>query len=100
MTNVLSTAVGDRASASVSGVQSADRRGCERPELRRLPGVGVVGLLPRVLRLVAVPPLPDLALRERQGAFRRCNWCKGKGARVRWGRRIFDAVFGRPKKEV
>ncbi|MCD2193552.1 hypothetical protein LQ327_09165 [Actinomycetospora endophytica] len=32
-------------------------------------------------------------------AFRRCKWCRGKGYRVRWGRRIADALLGLQKTE-
>lgn len=30
-------------------------------------------------------------------AFRRCWWCRGKGERVRWGRRLYEAMTGRRK---
>lgn len=29
--------------------------------------------------------------------WRRCWWCKGKGSRVRLGRRLFEAMTGRRK---
>lgn len=30
-------------------------------------------------------------------AWRKCWWCAGKGSRVRWGRRLYEATTGRRK---
>lgn len=30
-------------------------------------------------------------------AWRPCWWCKGRGSRIRWGRRLYEAMTGRRK---
>lgn len=65
----------------------------------------VIGLVAAALYVAACSWWPFTACRHRcEGgrvrspsgrAWRRCWWCKGRGSRVRWGRRVFDAVRGR-----
>lgn len=79
------------------------------PSAGGLPGAGgliVVGLGLAALYIAATVwwpfvscPWPKCEGGKRRSptrkAWRKCWWCRGSGSRIRWGRRLYEAVTGK-----